>query len=139
MAVRVGGERTGEKFAGMRLRVARDLLRRAGGDDLAALIAAFRAEVDQPIGGLDHVEVVFDDHERSAGIEKFAKRGEEFGDVVEVEAGRRLVEDVEDLLVLAAREVRREFEPLRFPAGERCGRLAETQVAETDFVEHAQL
>ena len=109
MAVRVGGERTGEKFAGMRLRVARDLFRRAGGDDLAALIAAFRAEVDQPIGGLDDVEIVLDDDERRAGFEKFAESGEELGDVVEVETGGRLVENVEDFFIFGAREMRREF------------------------------
>jgi hypothetical protein len=35
-----------------------DFLRRAGGDDLAAAVAAFRAEVDDPVGGLDHFEIV---------------------------------------------------------------------------------
>src|SRR5215470_5812144 len=32
----------------------RDVVRRAGGNDLAAAIAAFGAEVDDPVGGLDH-------------------------------------------------------------------------------------
>ena len=109
VSIVVGGERASEKFSGVRLRVARDLFRRAGGDDFAALIAAFGAEIDQPVGGFDDVEIVLDDHERRAGFEQFAERGEELGDVVEMQAGRRLVEDVEDLFILAAREMRREF------------------------------
>src|SRR6478735_12755618 len=37
------------------------ILGRALGDDLAAAVAAFGAEVDQPVGGLDDFEVVLDD------------------------------------------------------------------------------
>ena len=33
----------------------------AGHENLAALIAAFGAQVDDPIGGFDDVEIVFDD------------------------------------------------------------------------------
>jgi hypothetical protein len=38
-----------------------DVLRRAGRDQFAAPVAALRSEVDDPVGGLDDVEVVFDD------------------------------------------------------------------------------
>ena len=38
----------------------RDLLGRADRDDLAARLAALGAEVDEPVGLLDHVEVVLD-------------------------------------------------------------------------------
>src|SRR5262245_16750456 len=38
-----------------------DLLGGAGGHQGAALFAAFGAHVDDPVGGLDHVEVVLDD------------------------------------------------------------------------------
>ena len=55
-------ENAREEAAGVGLRVAGDLLGRAGGDDFAALVAAFGAEVDQPVGGLDDVEIVLDDH-----------------------------------------------------------------------------
>ena len=82
---------------------------------------------------------MLDDEERSAGFEKFAKSGEEFGDVVEVEAGGGFVEDVEDAFVFGAREVRGEFEALGFAAGKRGSGLAEPEIAEADFVEHAEL
>ena len=72
-----------------------DLFGGAGGDDLAAAAAAFGAHVDDPVGGFDDVEIVLDDEEGAAAFDEFAEGGEEFGDVVEVEAGGGLVEDVE--------------------------------------------
>jgi hypothetical protein len=44
--------------------VRRDVLRRPGRDQLAARIPALRAEVDEPVGLLDHVEVVLDHEHR---------------------------------------------------------------------------
>ena len=38
-----------------------DRFRRADRDDVAAFDAAIRPQVDDPVGGLDDVEVVFDD------------------------------------------------------------------------------
>jgi len=134
----MSGKRAGKIFAGVRLRVAGDLFGRAGRDDLAASIAAFRAKVDEPVGGFDHVEVVFDDDEGRAGFEKLAEGGKELGDIVEMKAGRRFVEDVEDFFVVGAGQVRRELEALCFAAGKCRGGLAETQIAETDFVEDAK-
>src|SRR5882724_1357674 len=55
-------EHASEEAPGVRVFVARDLFRRADGDDLAATIAAFRAQIDDPVGCLDHVEIVFDHH-----------------------------------------------------------------------------
>src|SRR5580698_2728350 len=100
MPVRVSGECAGEELSRVGLRVARDLFGRAGRDDLAALVATLGTEIDEPVGRLDHVEIMLDDDERRAGVEKFAKRSQKFGDVVEVQAGGRLVEDVKDFFVL---------------------------------------
>ena len=61
----------------------------------AAAGAAFGAHVDDPVGGLDDVEVVLDDEQRAAAFDEFAEGGEELLHVVEVEAGGGLVEDVE--------------------------------------------
>ena len=76
--------------------IARHLFGRAGGDDLAALIAAFGAEIDEPVGGLDDVEIVFDDQKRGAGFQELAESGQQFGDVVEMKAGGGLVKNIED-------------------------------------------
>ena len=85
----------GEPVSSVASRVGGDLFGGAHGDDLAASAAAFGAHVDDPVGGFDDVEVVLDDEEGAAAFDEFAEGGEEFGNVVEVEAGGGLVEDVE--------------------------------------------
>ena len=50
----------------MRLRDGHDVFGRAGGDEVAAGVAAFGAEVYEVVGGFANVEVVFDDDERAA-------------------------------------------------------------------------
>ena len=66
----------------------------AFGDNFAAGIAAFGAEVDQPIGALHDVEVVLDDQHRVAGVAEFGEDVEQLLHVGEVEAGRGFVENV---------------------------------------------
>src|SRR5438128_1820606 len=69
--------------------------RRGGRDQLAARVAAFRAEIDDPVGLLDHVEVVLDHEHRVARVDEALQHLEQLLDVCEVQARRRLVEDVE--------------------------------------------
>jgi hypothetical protein len=107
----------------------------AFGDDPAAAGAAFRAEVEDPVGGLDHVEVVFDDDQGVAGVAEFEEDFEQFGDVVEVQAGGRFVEEVERAAGVFAAEFGGELEALGFAAGEGGAGLAEAEVAEADFGE----
>ena len=66
------------------------------------------------------------------------ERGQQLRDVVEVQAGRRLVEDVEQPLAAERRQVRGDLDALRLAARQRRRRLAEPQVAEADLVEHLQ-
>ena len=47
-----------------------DLFRGPLGDDLAAGLAAFRAKVDDPVGGGNQIEVVLDDQHRVAPFDK---------------------------------------------------------------------
>ena len=79
----------------MRVLERRDVLGRALGDDPAAAAAALGAEVDDPVGALDDVEVVLDDDDRVALVDQALEHAEELADVLEVQAGRRLVEDVD--------------------------------------------
>ncbi len=128
----------------------------AGGHDAAAFLAAFGAEVDQPVGGADHVEVVLDHQQRVAGREQLAQRAQQLRHVVEVQAGGRLVEHEELAAAAGAREglarapgqrgalargfgeEAGELEPLRFAARQRRHRLAEPQVVEADLGERPQ-
>ncbi len=89
-------EDASQPLAGVRELVVSDLFRRTGGDHLAACRAAFGAEIDDPVGGLDDVEVVLDDDHRTSAVDELAQRDQQLTHVVEMEAGRRFVEDVED-------------------------------------------
>ena len=95
---------------------------RAFGDDLAAGVAAFGAEVYDPVGGLDDVEVVLDDQEGVAGVAEFEEDFEELGDVVEMEAGGRFVQDVEGVAGCLAAQFGGELDALGFAAAEGGGR-----------------
>jgi len=56
------------------------------GDDFAAQIAGIGAEINHPIGGLNDVEVVFDDEDGVAGIDEALKDLEQDAHVIEVQA-----------------------------------------------------
>ena len=71
----------------------------SGPKKISALVSAFGPELDDVVGGSDDVRVVLDDDDGVAAVEEGTEGGEEFLDVVEVEAGGGLVEDEEDGLV----------------------------------------
>ena len=66
-----------------------------GGHHLSPGVAALGPEVDDPVGRLDHVEVVLDDDHGVAGLHQAPEHLEQPLHVGEVQAGGRLVEDVE--------------------------------------------
>ena len=94
------------------------------------MISAFGAEIDDVIGRLDDVEVVLDHHHRVAVIAQPAQHAQQLGDVVEMQAGGGLVEDVDGLAGGPALQLAGELDPLRLAAGERRRLLAELDVAE---------
>src|ERR1700694_4390946 len=123
-------EDAGESLAGVGPFGAGNEFGRALRDDAAAAFAAFGAEVDDPVGLLDDVEMVLDDEHGVAEIDEALENIEEFSNIVEMEAGGGLVEDVERAAGLALRELAGQLDALRFAAGKSCGGLAERYVAE---------
>ena len=120
----------------------------SGPKKVSALVAAFGAELDDVVGGSDDVGVVLDDDDSVAAVEEGAEGGEEFLDVVEVEACGGLVEDEEDGLVggpafvsgvLAEAEEVGELDALALAAAEGAAVLAEGDVAEADVVQGHEL
>ena len=64
--------------------------RGAGDHDFTTADTAFRAQVDDPVGGLDDVEVVFDDDDGVAMITQAVQHGQQWCDIVEMQAGSGL-------------------------------------------------
>src|ERR1700674_3042848 len=123
----------------VRLLHIRDVLRCSRRDYVAAAKPAFGTEIDDPVRRLDDVEVVLNDEHRVASVNKPVQHGEEHPHVLEMEAGGRLVKDVEGATGVPLRKFRGEFDSLRLSAGERRRRLAEVDVAESDIEESLQL
>src|SRR3954453_5138177 len=136
---RIRVEDLGEVPPGVALRHRRDQLRRALGDDRATPEPALRPHVDQPVGALDHVEVVLDDDDRVALVHQALEDEQQLADVLEVQAGGRLVEGEDrppggPLLQLAG-----QLDPRRLTTGEGRGGRAEPDVPEPDVGERAQV
>ena len=112
----------------------------AGEDEFASLVAGVRTEVENPVGGFNDLEVVFDDDEAVAGIDEALENLEENFYVFEMEAGGRFVENEESgfgafLLGGKFGQVADEFEPLAFAAAQGVDRLTAAQVTKADFGE----
>src|ERR1035437_3051277 len=80
----------------------------------AATGAAFGSQVNQPVGGLDHIQIVFYYHNRVAHIAQLVQDFEQQVDVGKMQTGGRLIEDVERAAGVAFAELERKFDALRF-------------------------
>ena len=63
------------------------MCRGAGDHDFNPADPAFRAQVDDPVGGLDDVEVVFDNDNGVAVVAQAVQHGQQLRDIVEMQAG----------------------------------------------------
>ena len=107
-----------EEVAGVRLRHLCHCCRRAHGNDLAAFGAAFGAQIHQPVGGLDHVQVMFDYHYGVAVIAQAMQDIKQLLNIGKVQACGGFVEDVEGLASVALAQLTCQLDPLRFTAGQ---------------------
>ena len=89
------GQVLGQPRPGHAARGARDIRWRARGDDLPALGAAAWPHVDQVVSGGEQVQVVVDDDDRRSGLQQPVEHADQGRHVEGVQAGRRLVEDVQ--------------------------------------------
>ena len=117
---------------------AHDVFRRAGGHDVAAAVARLGAHVDDPVGRLDHVEVVLDHDDGVAQVDQPIEHVEQLGHVVEVQAGRRLVEQVQRAAGVGPGQLGGQLHALGLAAGERRRGLAEREVVEPHVAQRLQ-
>ena len=104
-----------EECAGVGLGV-RDLLWCSLGDDQAATRATFGSHVDQPVGGLDHVEVVLDHHHGVTSIDQPRQDSQQFADVFEVKASCWLIQDIQGSACGPLLQLTGELDALRLAA-----------------------
>src|SRR5262249_35895386 len=138
-----GVTHAGEVILEVLTRIARrhrgDLLGRAGRNHAAAAGAAFGTEVDDPIGGLDDLEIVLDHQHRVALIDERVEDVEELAHILEMKAGGGLVQNVERAPSGAARELFRKLDALRLSARERGSGLADMDVAQAHALQGREL
>ena len=109
------------------------LLWSALGHNLTACLAALWPQVDDPVGGLDHVHVVLD-HDHGVGVRSASvcihqalQHIQQPCHVGDVQPGGRLVQQVQGVALCPARpsEFLRQFDPLGLAAGEGRRRLTQ--------------
>ena len=86
----------------------------ANGDDISAAISAFRAEVDYPVCGFYHVQIMLDNDHGITALDEFIEYGEELIDVFKMETRCRLIQNIERAACCAFGKFLGEFDPLGF-------------------------
>ena len=79
-----------------------DLFWSAFGDDLTATVTALGPQIHDPVSGLDYIQVVFDHHHGVAVVGQAIEHVQQELDVMEVQAGGRLIEDVQGVAGIPA-------------------------------------
>ena len=113
-----------------------NLLRRPRGNNESAASTAFRPKIDQPVGTLDDIHIVLYDQNGVSLVYQRLKRRQKFPDIVKVEPGRRLIEDVQHALLAVTGQVGRQLDPLGLTSRQRRRRLAKRQVPKSYLLQN---
>src|SRR5665647_3577679 len=125
-------ERRCEEPAGMAALDLRDGLRCPLGDHPATTVTALGPQVHHPVGALDHIQVVLDHDHGVALVHQRLEHSQQPPDVLEVQAGGRLVQHVHRASGRPLLQLARELDALRLATGEGGRRLTKADVAEAD-------
>ena len=85
-------------------------------DQSSTVFSALRTQVDDPIGVPDYIQVVLDDDDRVAQISEPMQHIQQFLYIFEVQACRRLVEQIQSASSLAFAQLPRQLYALSFAA-----------------------
>src|SRR2546425_5793425 len=114
------------------------LFRRALEHDAAAAVAALGAEVDDPVGLRDHVEIVLDDEHRVPRVDQAVQHVDQLLDIGHVQADGGLVQHVQGLRKTRLRELAHQLDALRLAARKRRALLAEREIAQADVLQQLE-
>ena len=131
-----------------------DSFRRAGGDKLSPVLAGFRAEIEDPVGIFDDIQVVLNHEQRISLFDQAMKQGNQQADVLQMKPGGWFIQDEQrrtggGLFLSAAppgflvwhrglAQVRDELEPLGLAAGKLAEGLAAAEVAKAHLRQELQ-
>src|SRR3546814_1581035 len=101
--------------------------------DFAAFDAALGTHVDDPVGGFDDVEIMFDYDHAVALLHQGVEDFEEFADILEMEAGGGFVQYVERVAGGSTAEFLGQLHALGFAAGEGRCLLPDLDIAKADL------
>ena len=93
-----------------------------------------RSQIDDPVGGSDEVFIVFDNKDGIAFIAKFNQDFDQTGGVGRMQAGGRLIKDVEDSAKPAS-DLSGQADAPALPARERGGVPIDPEIAEPEAAE----
>ena len=94
-----------------------DVLRGSLGNDPSACTSGVGPHIDNPVGTLDHVQVMLDDDYSVAGIDQAVEHVNQHSNVVQVQAGGGLVQDVQfpSFTLSGVRQLAGNLQPLGLP------------------------
>jgi len=126
--------RASEILSRQRVEIPHDVIRRALGNNLAAVRSGARPHIQQMVRCHHGFRIVLDHHYRVAKVAQ-AQQGLEQAPIIPLmETDRRLIEDVEDADKTGA-DLCGQPDALAFPTGQRGGRPIQCQVIQTDVDE----
>src|SRR5215469_12155148 len=105
-------------------------------DDLAALIASFWPQINDPVCVANHIEVVLNHNHRVPAIYQPVHEGEQATNIRQVQASCRLIHDINTALLV---KFAGQFNALAFSAREGAHGLAEGQVVQTHIAQRLEL
>ena len=108
-----------------------DFFRWTRGQDLSAGFPPVGSEVDDVIGALDDIEVVFDDKHCISLVDQPLKQLDQLAHIRQVESRGGFIEKVEGPSGGSLGEFSRELDTLGFSAGQSGGGLPNAQIAES--------
>src|SRR5579859_7925085 len=110
-----------------------DLFGRSLRDQFAACRTAFRSQVENPVGCLDHFQVMFYDYHSVACLHEAREDSQQTRGIGQVQTGGGFVEQVERATGDTAAQFLRQLDALGFAARKRSGRLSELEIAQTNI------
>ena len=87
-----GGSVFAQRFGRVAGGMQEQVLGRTVGHHMATGLSTLGTQVDQPVTGTDHIQVVLNHHQRVAHVEQFAQGAHQLGDVVKMQTGGGLVQ-----------------------------------------------